>query len=92
MSSANLRSYYKTKYGLTPEQVETMRGDGCGICQVVDDPTDRWGTLHVDHDHATGRVRGVLCNGCNNGLGRFKDDPALLRAAADYLERAAALT
>ncbi len=41
----------------------------------------------VEHDHKTNKVRGLTCNGCNRGLGFFDDNPAKLRAAAEYLEK-----
>ena len=52
--------------------------DQCVICGVKE-------KLVVDHDHATGQIRGMLCNHCNRGLGHFKDDPMLLEFAAQYL-------
>jgi hypothetical protein len=51
----------------------------CAICQTAP-------AAHVDHDHETGAVRALLCFNCNGGLGQFRDDPAVLRAAADYVE------
>jgi len=44
-------------------------------------------TLAVDHNHDTGKVRELLCNTCNNGLGCFKDDPKLLQSAIKYLNK-----
>lgn len=74
-------------YGITPEQYAALLAAQDGLCAIC--RTDAWPGKgpHVDHAHDTGRVRGILCGGCNNGLGRFADDPARLRAAAEYLER-----
>ena len=49
---------------------------------------DGGGRFHIDHDHSTGKVRGLLCTACNMGLGLFKDDPEMLLRAIDYLEDA----
>jgi hypothetical protein len=55
------------------------QGGVCAICNVAP-------AVHVDHDHATGAVRALLCFNCNGGLGQFKDDPELLHAAAYYVQ------
>lgn len=60
------------------------QGGGCAICG---DAAEAGGHLHVDHDHADGRVRGLLCVRCNNGLGQFKEEPDLIREAAVYAGR-----
>lgn len=71
-------------YGLTPaELAELLRQNNvCAICKTAG--WTRKGP-QVDHDHETGRVRGILCSNCNQGLGRFKDDPSLLLSAVEYL-------
>nr|WP_326581467.1 endonuclease VII domain-containing protein [Actinacidiphila glaucinigra] len=59
-----------------------MVGERFGICCIcLDAPAE-----HVDHDHGTGRVRGVLCFSCNAALGQFKDRPDVIRRAAAYVE------
>lgn len=85
------REYNLQKYGLTIESRDAIlaaQSGRCAICPNVLDVTKPKG-CHVDHDHKTGRVRGLLCSGCNIGLGHFRDNPALLRAGAVYLERCA---
>jgi hypothetical protein len=52
-----------------------------GSCKVCGMP----GKLHVDHDHETGAVRGLLCGGCNHALGHAGDNPNVLEALANYL-------
>ena len=77
----------KTKYGLTQEQYDAKlaaQNGGCCICETKE-PGGR-GVFPVDHDHETGVIRGLLCDNCNNGLGRFQDNPEFLRRAATYLE------
>jgi hypothetical protein len=74
-------------YGVTSVQYAEMRaayGDMCAICRRTCDTGDRLG---VDHDHRTGRVRGLLCRRCNSALGFFRDDIDLIKAAVRYLER-----
>jgi hypothetical protein len=76
------RTYHLTRrYGITAAEAEHMlrqQGGLCDICRAVP-------AAHVDHDHATGKVRALLCFNCNGGLGQFRDDPDVLAAAADYV-------
>lgn len=81
------RANYAKKYGISPEEFDSMLAaqDGkCAICGT-DKPKGR-GRFHVDHHHGTGKVRALLCGDCNIGLGMFKESPNLLMAATSYLE------
>lgn len=82
-ASSNL----KAKYGITLEDYDCMLEDQVGCCSIcgTDEPGGGKGRFNVDHNHSTGKVRGLLCSSCNTGLGRFKDSPALLEAAKEYL-------
>lgn len=60
----------------------------CAICKSADPKTNKVKTWCVDHDHKTGRVRGLLCTMCNRGLGFFGDKQRLLERAAQYLAEA----
>jgi hypothetical protein len=77
------RTYHlKRRYGITAQDADEMslaQEGVCAICRAAP-------AVHVDHDHATGAVRALLCFNCNGGLGQFKDDPDVLRAAAEYVE------
>lgn len=84
------RSEFKRRYGLTPERVEEMKAERnwrCDICDrdCKDAPPGK--ILHVDHCHATGRVRGMLCPPCNKVLGMMQDEIPRLRRAIAYLEQ-----
>lgn len=84
----------RTRYGLTTDAYQSMLAGQLGLCASCEQPeTSRTKTgdsvksLSVDHDHETGKVRGLLCDRCNNLLGRAQDDPVILEAAARYLRR-----
>lgn len=74
--------------GVDPDELEKFFENHDGLCDICGEEQniERLNRLCVDHDHETGRIRGLLCINCNSGLGRFKDSPDLLRNAADYLE------
>lgn len=65
------------------------QGNACAICRSTETKPGRGGhpQWHTDHDHATGKVRGILCHSCNTGIGLLRDDAGLLEAAAAYLRR-----
>jgi hypothetical protein len=72
-------------YRLNPEDWKKINEYQKGVCAITGKPPKKQ-TLSVDHNHSTGEVRGLLSIWVNRGLACFNDDPALLRAAADYLE------
>lgn len=77
----------KRHYGVTLEQYSAMYSQQAGLCKIclnVEKVSNK--RLAIDHCHATGKVRGLLCSSCNNGLGRFKDNVASLENAIKYLK------
>src|SRR6185503_17418755 len=75
----------KRNYGISLKQyewMETMQRGRCAIC----DQKEVSGRLRVDHCHKTGKVRKLLCMGCNLGLGAFREDPAAMKRAIAYLK------
>src|SRR5690242_3717379 len=82
---ANRKSHLKRNYGLTLEQYDEMLAAQGGVCAICrEKPGDL--TLHVDHHHGNGDVRGLLCVRCNNALGLFQESHDLFQAAANYLD------
>lgn len=82
----------QVKFGMTQAQYDAMLEQQSGGCAICGNRTKmmhrgRAQRLPIDHCHRTGKVRGILCSNCNNGLGRFKDDTVLLEKAAQYLQR-----
>jgi hypothetical protein len=91
--SANVKAmgkdYYRNwellkNYGITLQEYNQQvdaRQRKCDICSTTVT------TLHVDHSHETGKIRGYLCGSCNRGIGLLKDSPSVCRKAAEYLDK-----
>lgn len=81
------KSYdWQRLYGLSRPEFLSMLDKQGGVCAICKKPGWNGKWPHIDHDHATGRVRGILCSKCNPALGMIDDDPAIARAMAIYLE------
>jgi len=82
----------RTKYGITNKELSELRqsqNDRCAICGIqfsgYDGKHYKHSAIVIDHNHITDKVRGLLCHGCNIGLGKFKDSADLLSSALAYL-------
>lgn len=79
-------------YGITREDYDLLFEKQNGLCAICKEPETKivkWSgrllPLSVDHDHVTGKIRGLLCNRCNRVLGMIKDDAQIARSILEYL-------
>ncbi len=84
----------KHRYGIDLKEYNKLYDSQNGLCAIcrlpetfIHNKTGKPQDLSVDHSHTSGKVRGLLCQSCNHGLGKFKDDVDICRAAANYLEK-----
>ena len=80
-------SNLKRMFNMSLEEYDTKLQAQNGVCAICGGHCVSGKRLAVDHDHKTGKIRDLLCINCNGGLGKFKDNVALLLKAADYLRK-----
>ena len=83
--------HFKRKYGIDNarfQELLTAQDGKCAMCKMPHEPPNCQTSLDVDHDHSTKRVRGLLCQRCNKGLGLLQDSIAILSAGVEYLRQA----
>jgi len=83
----NYKCYLKRKYNLTPDQLQKMIDEQNGVCTICKDPKcqSKNKKLCVDHNHKTGRVRGILGQKCNSAIGMVRENPEILKRIIMYL-------
>lgn len=94
-AAINRKSNLKRRYGITPEEFDRMLARQKGLCAIcgTDKPKGERNTYgagpgtgwRIDHDHDSGKLRGILCHRCNAGLGLFEDKTTVLQKAIIYL-------
>lgn len=78
---------YRIHYGITLDQYNEMFAEQEGRCKICNThQTELKKKLHVDHNHETGVIRGLLCQACNHALGLFKEDSNIVKSASEYLK------
>ena len=80
-NEATRNAKYLARYGITTEEADELKKKPCEICGAARN-------LHIDHNHNTGEIRGILCSSCNRGIGYLGDNPNRLLKAREYLEKA----
>jgi len=88
VSNTRLKWSRRVNSNFPPELYDERLSNQGGVCAIcsTDNPGGR-GKFHADHDHSTKQPRGVLCHNCNVALGNFRDNPELLKAAIEYLNK-----
>lgn len=90
LEKAKVKSLVKKchRHGITLLQYEAMQEAQAGKCAICGngEPHSRKSRLNIDHDHETGKVRGLLCSKCNSAIGLLSDDVEVLASAIRYLE------
>jgi hypothetical protein len=81
----------KSLFNMTVEEYQMILEEQNNVCAICGEPekikkSDETQRLSVDHDHKTGKVRGLLCHACNTGLGKFKDSTELMQKAIAYIQ------
>lgn len=90
--SQRKRDYMRQlRYGITPQEYSRLNEAQGGTCAICGKECVTGNSLAVDHSHVTGEIRGLLCLNCNQGIGKFFDDPALLLKASQYLSQSNSL-
>ncbi len=91
LNKDKIRSHMLLKlYGIDSEEYDKLLHSQNGVCAICKQPEThklrgKVPPLSVDHNHDTGKIRGLLCNTCNRAIGLFRDDPKLLKTAAWYI-------
>lgn len=89
-----MKKHYKKAYGLSIEEYDAIIKSHNGLCAICKTDKGRFDTrtgkkqkLHIDHCHLTGKIRGLLCNKCNIGIGLFNNNIELFKKVIEYLSR-----
>lgn len=78
----------RRRFGITDAEYRRLLDFQGGRCAICKSPSAKYTTrFHIDHDHTTGRMRGLLCSDCNTGIGLFQDSTTLLSSAIAYLSK-----
>ncbi|WP_082903757.1 endonuclease VII domain-containing protein [Devosia elaeis] len=74
------------EYGITSEGRDSLAASQGNRCAICEEPFNDLRSMHVDHCHDTGKVRGILCSLCNQAIGLLKENASVIRKAADYVQ------